>query len=143
MMDKSWIFIKNRALPQYLNGSDSSSDDGTNVGTDSDIGNDDASTFEMLHDLYRGIPTHSHEFDKNNESSCEEPNTEAKIFYRLLKDAEQKLYPDCDKFSKLSFEYADLYQCPKCGEKRWMVRKGEHTDEEVASENSNKRIKEF
>ncbi|XP_070029676.1 uncharacterized protein [Nicotiana sylvestris] len=265
-MDKSWIFIKNRALPQYLNGveqflnfafsnsnvgvriqcpcircnnilwktreevktdllrrgidstydrwiyhgeSDSSSDDGTNVGTDSDIGNDDASTFEMLHDLYRGIPSHSHEFDKNSESSSEESNTEDKIFYRLLKDAEQKLYPDCEKFSKLSFvmrlfqmkclhgwsntsfdsllkllsdvlpkgnmlpnsiyevqkiikglgldyvkidacvnncilyrkEYADLEQCPKCGEKRWMVRKGEHTDEEVASENSNKRNK--
>ncbi|XP_019267397.1 PREDICTED: uncharacterized protein LOC109244716 [Nicotiana attenuata] len=245
-MDKSWIFIKNRTLPQYLNGveqfltfafsnpnvgvriqcpcikcnnvlwktreevktdllrrgidstydrwiyhgeSDSSSDDGTNASVHSDIGNDDASTFEMLHDLYRGIPTDSHEFDENNESSCEDPNAEAKIFYRLLKDAEQKLYPDCEKFSKLSFvmrlfqmkclhgwsntsfdsllkllsdvlpkgnvlpnsiyevqkiikglgldyvkidacvnncilyrkEYANLEQCPKCGEKRWML----------------------
>jgi len=160
MMDKSWIFIKNRTLPQYLNGveyflnfafsnpnvgvriqcpcikcnnvlwkireevktyllrrgidstydrwiyhgeSDSSSDNGTNVGTDSDIWNDDTSTFEMLHDLYRGVSTNSHEFDENSESNCEEPNTEAKIFYRLLKDAEQKLYPHCEKFSKPSF----------------------------------------
>ncbi|XP_057447269.1 uncharacterized protein LOC130739062 [Lotus japonicus] len=33
----------------------------------------------------------------------EEPNKDAKRFYGLLKDAEEKLYPGCQKFSKLSF----------------------------------------
>lgn len=33
----------------------------------------------------------------------DEPNEDAKKFYRLLKDAQQVLYPGCTKFSKLSF----------------------------------------
>ncbi|XP_060213848.1 uncharacterized protein LOC132641015 [Lycium barbarum] len=260
MMDKNWILIKNRILPEYLTGmeqflnyafsnpevgvtiqcpcikcnnvlwktreeveldllkwgidptydrwifhgeSDSSSDDEINSGADSDLGNDDASTFEMLHDMYRGFPSNNYEYDETNESRNEEPNTEAKSFYSLLKDAKQKLYPDCQKFSKLSFvmrlfqmkclhgwsntsfdsllkllgdvfpkenvlpnsiyevqkiikdlgldyvkidacvnncilyrkKYADLEQCPKCGEKRWIVRKEKDTDDEVASRN--------
>ncbi|MED6135910.1 hypothetical protein PIB30_118014 [Stylosanthes scabra] len=58
----------------------------------------------MLHDMYKSSNVNndnkfhgaspSHEF--------EEPNEDAKGFYRLLKDAEQKLYPGCDKFTKLS-----------------------------------------
>nr|XP_009774132.1 PREDICTED: uncharacterized protein LOC104224223 [Nicotiana sylvestris] len=160
MMDKNWLLIKNRTLPEYLNGvecflnfafsnpevgvriqcpcikcnnvlrksrdevktdllrwgidptydrwiyhgeSDSSSDDEINFDTDSNFGNDDARTFEMLHDMYRGVPSNSREFDETTDSMYEEPNIEAKSFYRLLKDAEQKLYPDCEKFSKLSF----------------------------------------
>ncbi|XP_019242461.1 PREDICTED: uncharacterized protein LOC109222569 [Nicotiana attenuata] len=267
-MDKSWILLRNRALPEYLNGveqflnfafsnpnvglriqcpctncnhvrrkireevkidllrwgidptynrwihhgeSDSSSDDEINSSANSDLGNDDDATFEMLHDMYHGVPidniTH-YPSDESAESRYEEPNAEAKSFYRLLKDAEQKLYPDCEKFSKLSFvmrlfqmkclhgwsntsldsllkllsdafpkghvlpnsiyevqkiikdlgldymktdacvdncilyrkEYEDLKQCPECGEKRWIVRKGED-DTEVASSNLNKRKK--
>ncbi|XP_070029792.1 uncharacterized protein [Nicotiana sylvestris] len=159
-MDKNWLLIKNRTLPEYLNGveyflnfalsnpevgvriqcpcikcnnvlrksrdevktdllrwgidptydrwiyhgePDSSSEEETNSDTNSNLGNDDARTFEMLHDMYRGVPSNNHEFDETIESRYEEPNTEAKTFYRLLKDAEQKLYPDCEKFSKLSF----------------------------------------
>ncbi|OIT08864.1 hypothetical protein A4A49_63939, partial [Nicotiana attenuata] len=161
--DKSWILLRNRALPEYLNGveqflnfafsnpnvglriqcpctncnhvrrkireevkidllrwgidptynrwihhgeSDSSSDDEINSSANSDLGNDDDATFEMLHDMYHGVPidniTHDPS-DESAESRYEEPNAEAKSFYRLLKDAEQKLYPDCEKFSKLSF----------------------------------------
>ncbi|XP_009796469.1 uncharacterized protein [Nicotiana sylvestris] len=269
MMDKSWILLRNRALPEYLNGveqflnfafsnpniglriqcsctncnhvrrktreevkidllrwgidptynrwihhgeSDSSSDDEINSSANSDLGNDDDATFEMLHDMYHGVPidniTHDPS-DESAESRYEEPNAEAKSFYRLLKDAEQKLHPDCEKFSKLSFvmrlfqmkclhgwsntsldsllkllsdafpkghvlpssiyevqkiikdlgldyvkidacvnncilyrkEYADLEQCPKCGEKRWIVRKGGEDDNEVASSKLNKRKK--
>ncbi|XP_016471415.2 uncharacterized protein LOC107793551 [Nicotiana tabacum] len=268
-MDKSWILLRNRALPEYLNGveqflnfafsnpnvgiriqcpctncnhvrrktreevkidilrwgidptynrwihhgeSDSSSDDEINSSANSDLENDDATTFEMLHDMYHGVPTDNITHDQSDESAesrYEEPNAEAKSFYRLLKDAEQKLYPDCEKFSKLSFvmrlfqmkclhswsntsldsllkllsdvfpkghvlpnsiyevqkiikdlgldyvkidacinncilyrkEYADLEQCPKCGEKRWIVRKGENDDNEVASSKLNKRKK--
>ena len=33
----------------------------------------------------------------------EEPNDNAKRFYRLLRDGETQLYPSCEKFSKLSF----------------------------------------
>jgi len=266
MMDKSWIHIKNRTLPEYLNGmeqfldyafcnpeigvkiqcpctkcnnvlwktreevkndllkwginptydrwifhgeSEASSDDEMNSGADINFDNDDTSTFEMLNDMYRGIPTNSHEFDETTEPRYEEPNIEAKRFYNLLKDANQKLYPDCEKFSKLSFivrlfqlkclygwsitsfdsllkllsdafpkenvlpnsiyevkkiiknlglnyvkidacinncilyrkEYVDLEQCPKCGEKRWIVRKEKDSDDEPTSRNLNKKNK--
>lgn len=83
--------------------SDSSSDDEINSNANSYLENDDDATYEMLHDMYQGVSTNNHDFDDTNESRQEEPNTEAKIFYRLLKDAEQKLYPDCEKYSKLSF----------------------------------------
>ncbi|KAK4853976.1 hypothetical protein QYF36_017188 [Acer negundo] len=33
----------------------------------------------------------------------ENPNDDAETFYKLLKDAEQELYPGCKKFTKLSF----------------------------------------
>lgn len=38
-------------------------------------------------------------------------------------------------------EYAGLEQCPKCGEKRWIVKKGEDIGDEVASTKLNKRNK--
>ncbi|KAL6509602.1 hypothetical protein OROGR_022912 [Orobanche gracilis] len=42
--------------------------------------------------------------DEDNLMGDEEtPNPEAEKFYRLLKDAEQELYPGCKNFSKLSF----------------------------------------
>ncbi|KAL6576813.1 hypothetical protein OROMI_011089 [Orobanche minor] len=42
--------------------------------------------------------------DEDNSMGDEEtPNPEAGKFYRLLKDAEQELYPGCKNFSKLSF----------------------------------------
>ncbi|XP_012849503.1 PREDICTED: uncharacterized protein LOC105969303 [Erythranthe guttata] len=38
-----------------------------------------------------------------DESTREEPNEQAKTFYKLLGDAQQELYPGCKKFSKLAF----------------------------------------
>ncbi|XP_057443879.1 uncharacterized protein LOC130736038 [Lotus japonicus] len=85
--------------------SDSSSDnDSHSEDEDNDYdvnlqGNDDAQTYSMLHDMDRG-----NVFDYPESSNMnEEPNKEAKSLYGLLKDAEQKLYPGCQKFSKLSF----------------------------------------
>lgn len=265
-MDKSWILIGNRALPQYLNGVelflnfafsnlevgvriqcpcikcnnvlwktrdevridlcrfgmnqtykkwihhgelDLSSDDETNLSEDSSLANDDVPIYEMLHDIYHGVPSNSDEFNDTTESPNEEPNTEAKRFYKLMKDAENRLYPSCEKYSKLSFivrlfqmkcmhgwsntsfdsllklisdalpkenvlpdsiyevqkiikdlgldyvkidacvnncilyrkEYVNLEQCPKCGEKRWTMRKGKDSNSEVASGNLNNKKK--
>lgn len=33
----------------------------------------------------------------------EEPNGEAAKFFRLLRDAKEKLYPDCERYSKFHF----------------------------------------
>ena len=41
--------------------------------------------------------------DWNAQDIDEEPNENAKRFYRLLHDGETKLYPGCEKFLKLSF----------------------------------------
>ncbi|XP_015159585.1 uncharacterized protein [Solanum tuberosum] len=188
---------------------DLSLDDETNINEDSNLENDDAPIFEILHDIYHGVSNNSHDFVETTELGHEEPNIEAKNFYRLMKDVEIRLYPNCEKFSKLSFivrlfqmkcmhgwsitsfdsllkllsdalpkenvlpnslyevqkiikdlgldyvkidacvnncilyrqEYADLEQCPKCGEKRWTMRKGENANNEVASDNLNKKKK--
>ncbi|XP_058776589.1 uncharacterized protein LOC131650901 [Vicia villosa] len=55
--------------------------------------------------MHQSFSAHSEKvFDHPMSSNVnEEPNKEAKRFYGLVKDAEQKLYPGCKKFSKLSF----------------------------------------
>lgn len=157
-MDKSWVHIKDRRLPEYLNGMDAflnfafsrpnvadkiacpcrncnnllyktkddvkgdllrwgmvpnytswilhgessdveSCDDDSYSENDLNVEqNDDAQTFSMLHDMYQGY----HLDEETIDNSSEEPNEEAKRFYRLLWEAEQKLYADCE-FSKLSY----------------------------------------
>ena len=76
---------------------------------------DDVQTLEMLYDIHRGQhcgdATVGGE-DEWNTRDPEEPNVEDQKFFRLLKDAEQKLYPNCEGFSKLSF-IVELYQL-KC-----------------------------
>nr|XP_004252707.1 uncharacterized protein LOC101244468 [Solanum lycopersicum] len=188
---------------------DLSSDDETNVSEDSSLANDDVPIYKMLHDIYHGVPRNSDEFNDTTESPNKEPNTEAKRFYKLMKDAENRLYPSWEKYSKLSFivrlfqmkcmhgwsntsfdsllklisdalpkenvlpdsiyevqkiikdlgldyvkidacvnncilykkEYVNLEQCPKCGEKRWTMRKGKDSNSEVATGNLNNKKK--
>ena len=91
--------------------SDSSSNNDTNYRDndndyDADIGiNDDTQSYSMLHDMHQSLNMdRGNVFDHPESSNMnEEPNKEAKRFYGLLKDAEEKLYPGCQKFSKLSF----------------------------------------
>lgn len=66
---------------------------------------DDAQTFSMLYDMHQSFNAdRGNVFDHPMSSDIsEEPNKEAKKFYGLVNDAEQKLYPGCQKFSKLSF----------------------------------------
>ncbi|XP_073045933.1 uncharacterized protein [Primulina eburnea] len=75
---------------------ESSSDDEESEGSDCD---------EILRDLYPnmdGFYRSGSEIGSSNENKHgEEPNDEAKKFYRLLKDSEQPTYPGCDT-SKLS-----------------------------------------
>ncbi|MED6187232.1 hypothetical protein PIB30_074537 [Stylosanthes scabra] len=82
---------------------DESSSDFSNQEDDESLDDYDQ-VYSMLHDMYK-----SSNVDNDNEfhgaspsHEFEEPNEDAKGFYRLLKDAEQKLYPGCDKFTKLS-----------------------------------------
>ncbi|XP_057425376.1 uncharacterized protein LOC130718765 [Lotus japonicus] len=86
--------------------SDASSDN--DAGNDCDVDleiSDNSQTYSMLHDMHQSLNMdRGNVFDNPGPSSMnEEPNKDAKRFYGLLKDAEQKLYPGCQKFSKLSF----------------------------------------
>ena len=58
----------------------------------------------MLQDAF-GMPNLDGGEDNESpeESFPNEANMEKQKFYRLLKDAENELYPGCTKFSKLSF----------------------------------------
>ena len=76
--------------------------------------NGDANAYEMLYNMHRGEMAKGDpnindrvEIDLN-----EEPNTEAQKFYKLLKNAEQKLYLTCDTYTKLLF-VVNLFQV-KC-----------------------------
>ncbi|XP_057451963.1 uncharacterized protein LOC130743752 [Lotus japonicus] len=86
--------------------SDASSDN--DAGNDCDVDletSDNAQTYSMIYDMHQSLNMdRGNVFDNPGPSSMnEEPNKDAKRFYGLLKDAEQKLYPGCQKFSKLSF----------------------------------------
>ncbi|KAL3834256.1 hypothetical protein ACJIZ3_008992 [Penstemon smallii] len=61
--------------------------------------NENFDIFNDMHDLVHdafGIKDTSGDFK-------EEPNEQAKSFYKLLEDAQQELYPGCKQFSKLRF----------------------------------------
>jgi hypothetical protein len=69
----------------------------------------------MLYDIHRGQHYGDATVggdDEWNTRDPEEPNVEAQKFFQLLKDSEQKLYPNYEGFSKLSF-IVELYQL-KC-----------------------------
>lgn len=57
---------------------------------------------EMLHDLGRGYNLDP-ETDEAVGSGTTCPKGKAATFYKLVEEAEQEIYPGCEKFSKLSF----------------------------------------
>lgn len=71
----------------------------------SDYGNSSAcdNMREMLNDAFGCFDENKEEMPAEEHNYNENPNEEAKIFYKLVKDSEQELYPGCKKFSKLSF----------------------------------------
>lgn len=67
---------------------------------------DDARAYEMINNMIRGENLGSTTIDGDDDlhrPDREEPNENASKFFRLLRDAEQKLYPGCKKLTKLSF----------------------------------------
>uniref|UniRef100_A0A2N9GHE4 Transposase-associated domain-containing protein n=1 Tax=Fagus sylvatica TaxID=28930 RepID=A0A2N9GHE4_FAGSY len=67
---------------------------------------DDANAYEMINNMIRGENLASTTIGGDDDFHMrdrEEPNDNANKFYRLLWDAEQKLYPSCKTLTKLSF----------------------------------------
>ena len=51
-----------------------------------------------------GVPDVEHDIGSNNpRSNRDEPNVEVENFYKLVKDAEKEIYPNCKSFTKLKF----------------------------------------
>ena len=59
---------------------------------------------EMLNDAF-GMPMPNEESERSQHvhEEFEKPNEDVNKFYNLLREAEQKLYLGCKKFTKLSF----------------------------------------
>ena len=105
--------IKTQSGVHVVDASDSSSDHDDDFEHDANVLGanvemvDDTQTYSMLHDMHQSLNMDGDDVFDNPMSSHaninEESNKEAKKFYNLLKDIEQKLYPSCHKFSKLSF----------------------------------------
>ncbi|XP_028116787.1 uncharacterized protein LOC114314502 [Camellia sinensis] len=71
-----------------------------NVGqTDSNDGDD---TYEMLYEGF-GLPLPSFIHEVASFAMKEGPDEKTEKFFNLLKEAERELYPECQKFSTLSF----------------------------------------
>jgi hypothetical protein len=89
-----------------------------------EAGNDDSAVRDMLNTLIRGSNIGSNTTDEEEGADAnhgdasgsgehdQEPNSAAKAFFNLLKDAEKELYPGCKEVTKLSF-IVKLYQI-KC-----------------------------
>ncbi|KAL2906156.1 GPI mannosyltransferase 3 [Bienertia sinuspersici] len=58
---------------------------------------------DMDHLIYDTHRDFVERFTHNNEEVGNEPNAEAKKFYKLIEDGKEELYPGCKTFSKLSF----------------------------------------
>jgi hypothetical protein len=86
---------------------ESSNDNSEGVDNESDQERcDDASAYEMINNMIRSENLGNDTVggaDDLNMQDCEEPNDNANRFFRVLRDAEQKLYPNCKKLTKLSF----------------------------------------
>ncbi|XP_027769946.1 uncharacterized protein LOC114075965 [Solanum pennellii] len=52
----------------------------------------------LLHDTFRNIVD-----DRRHEGVREGPHEDAKIFFKLVEEGKEELYPGCKKFAKLSF----------------------------------------
>ena len=55
--------------------------------------------FDMIKDAYPQVVCGR----ESSENEPQEPNGDAKKFYRLLEEIKHPLYPDCEKYSSLSF----------------------------------------
>ncbi|XP_020097622.1 uncharacterized protein LOC109716524 [Ananas comosus] len=58
---------------------------------------------ELLHDAFFHPESDFDVGDLDTNDLTTEPDEETKKFYKLVKDANQEIYPGCKKFSKLSF----------------------------------------
>ncbi|KAH6767318.1 hypothetical protein C2S52_018301 [Perilla frutescens var. hirtella] len=73
---------------------------------------------EMLNDAF-GVPHDDVEMDGNDDNEIEEPNLEAKSFYKLVDDSQQELWPGCRSPSRVEmFDacFTDLNGDPPCAE---------------------------
>lgn len=62
--------------------------------------NDGDNMLEMLNDAFRVQYDVDDEMDDNEDKETEEPNSEVKLFYKLVDDSKEEFWPGCKKFSK-------------------------------------------
>lgn len=84
----NWHFHGEDLHPKPIN-----TDEGNDVDCEDDIN-------ALLHNSFRDVVE---ELQSIPEEIREEPNMEAKKFFKLVEEGQQELYPGCKKFSKLSF----------------------------------------
>ncbi|XP_075655172.1 uncharacterized protein LOC142625386 [Castanea sativa] len=99
----------------YLYGEGDSEEEGDSEveGDDDDDGMLYGDMFDMIKDAYPQV-VHGRESSGNEP---QEPIGDAKKFYRLLEEVKRPLYPDCEKYSSLSFIVKLLHI-------RWQPNKG-------------------
>ncbi|XP_028105558.1 uncharacterized protein LOC114304604 [Camellia sinensis] len=96
----------NGFLPSYtswiFHGENLSSPVPHNVNVGQIDSNDGDETYEMLYEGF-GLPPPSFIHEAASSGIKQGPDEKTKKFFNLLKEAERELYPECQKFSTLSF----------------------------------------
>ncbi|XP_028095397.1 uncharacterized protein LOC114295370 [Camellia sinensis] len=91
---------------------------------------------EIVHDIHSGPSTFAYTGEASgsrNPDFSGAHGSEANTFARLMRDVEQELYPNCQRYFKLSFivkllhikECENENKCPTCKEPRYKFHKGE------------------
>ena len=74
-----------------------------NSDEDEDNSSDDEQNIDDIHNMIRDAYPHMRDVEETSGSELQDPNEEAKEFYRLVKEADQPLYLGCKNYSNLSF----------------------------------------
>jgi hypothetical protein len=83
-------------IPAENNNVEGSVDEDEGFGKD-DVTSDGASMKDLVSTLIRGL------YMERSGKNSEEPNDQAKSFFKLLKEARKELYPGCKEATKVSF----------------------------------------
>ena len=87
----------------HLHGEGNSDKDKECSDEDEDNSSDDEQNIDDIHNMIRDTYPYMRDVEETSGCESQDPNEEAKEFYRLVKEADQPLYLRCKKYSNLSF----------------------------------------
>uniref|UniRef100_A0A2N9GFA6 Transposase-associated domain-containing protein n=1 Tax=Fagus sylvatica TaxID=28930 RepID=A0A2N9GFA6_FAGSY len=99
-----WRGMRRDYIRWHLHGEGNSEDDEEDSDEDEDDSSDDqVQNIDDIPGMIRDAYPHVKDGEEASRSEPQEPNEDAKKFYRLLEESEKPLYEGCEKYSNLAF----------------------------------------